>query len=90
MPALAAYPLAALAEIAGCFAICTWWRLGATPFWILPGGCALLAFGWLPAITVSPSQERRVCPRAVLCPDRCDRGPEPQSTSKWTQSPSRP
>ena len=47
MPALAAYPLAALAEIAGCFAICTWWRLGATPFWILPGGCALLAFGWL-------------------------------------------
>jgi len=37
MPALAAYPLAALAEIAGCFAICTWWRLGATPFWILPG-----------------------------------------------------
>ena len=30
MPALAAYPLAALAEIAGCFAICTWWRLGAS------------------------------------------------------------
>ena len=47
MPAFFAYPLAALAEIAGCFAIWAWWRLGATPLWILPGACALLAFGWL-------------------------------------------
>ena len=47
MPAFFAYPLAALAEIAGCFAIWAWWRLGATPLWILPEACALLAFGWL-------------------------------------------
>ncbi|RLJ40593.1 small multidrug resistance family-3 protein [Litoreibacter meonggei] len=47
MPALLAYPLAALAEIAGCFTIWNWWRLGATAFWILPGACALLVFGWL-------------------------------------------
>ncbi|WP_377513317.1 YnfA family protein [Octadecabacter sp. R77987] len=47
MPAFIAYPLAALAEIAGCFAIWSWWRLGAPPLWLVPGIGALMAFGWL-------------------------------------------
>ena len=47
MPAAIAYPLAALAEIAGCFAIWAWLRLGAAPFWLTPGLLALAIFGWL-------------------------------------------
>ena len=47
MPAAIAYPLAALAEIAGCFAIWVWWRLGGSPLWLAPGLMALGAFGWL-------------------------------------------
>jgi small multidrug resistance family-3 protein len=41
MSAAVAYPLAALAEIAGCFAIWAWWRLEASPLWLLPGVFAL-------------------------------------------------
>lgn len=47
MPAALAYPLAALAEIAGCFAVWAWWRLGASVLWLVPGVAALVAFGWL-------------------------------------------
>lgn len=47
MPAVIAYPLAALAEIAGCFAIWAWWRLGASALWLAPGLVSLAAFGWL-------------------------------------------
>lgn len=47
MQAALAYPLAALAEIAGCFAIWVWWRGGATAFWLLPGVASLALFGWL-------------------------------------------
>ena len=47
MPAAFIYPLAALAEIAGCFAIWAWWRLGASALWLVPGVAALIAFGWL-------------------------------------------
>ena len=47
MPAALAYPLAALAEIAGCFTIWAWWRLGASPLWLAPGLLALAIFGWL-------------------------------------------
>ncbi len=46
MPTVLIYPLAALAEIAGCFAIWAWWR-GASIFWLLPGIASLAAFGWL-------------------------------------------
>ena len=42
-----AYPLAAVAEISGCFAIWAWWRLGASPLWLAPGILALALFGWL-------------------------------------------
>lgn len=37
------YTLAALAEIAGCFAVWAWWR-GATPLWLLPGVASLVLF----------------------------------------------
>ncbi|WP_156883460.1 YnfA family protein [Salipiger mucosus] len=40
------YPLAALAEIAGCFAIWAWWR-GASTLWLLPDLTSLALFGWL-------------------------------------------
>ncbi|BBU53911.1 YnfA family protein [Mameliella alba] len=46
MPAIVVYPLAALAEIAGCFALWTWWR-GASSLWLLPGVASLAVFGWL-------------------------------------------
>jgi small multidrug resistance family-3 protein len=38
------YLLAALAEIAGCFAVWAWWRLGASALWLLPGVMSLALF----------------------------------------------
>lgn len=49
MPTTLIYPLAALAEIAGCFAIWAWWR-GASILWLLPGIVSLALFGWLLAL----------------------------------------
>lgn len=48
---LALYALAALAEIAGCFAIWAWWRAGASALWLLPGAVALGGFAWFLALT---------------------------------------
>lgn len=42
MPVL--YLLAALAEIAGCFAVWAWWRLGASALWLVPGVTSLALF----------------------------------------------
>ena len=47
MPAFALYFLAALAEIAGCFAFWAWLRLDKSPLWLLPGIASLIAFAWL-------------------------------------------
>lgn len=47
---LALYALAALAEIAGCFAVWSWWR-GASALWLLPGVLCLAAFAGLLALT---------------------------------------
>ena len=47
MAGIAIYVLAALAEIAGCYAIWAWWRLGASALWIAPGLASLALFGWL-------------------------------------------
>lgn len=41
------YALAALAEIAGCFAFWAVVRSGASPLWLAPGAVSLLAFGAL-------------------------------------------
>lgn len=40
------YPLAALAEIAGCFAVWAWLRLGASGWWLVPGLGSLASFAW--------------------------------------------
>lgn len=41
-----AYAGAALAEIAGCFAVWAWWREGASAWWLLPGLASLALFAW--------------------------------------------
>lgn len=44
------YALAALAEIAGCFAVWSWWR-GASVLWLIPGAAALAVFAFALALT---------------------------------------
>ncbi|UBS34762.1 YnfA family protein [Altererythrobacter sp. N1] len=41
------YILAALAEIAGCFAFWAWLKLDKPVWWLIPGMAALAAFAWL-------------------------------------------
>lgn len=53
LPTLGIYGLAALFEIAGCFAVWAWMRHNASSFWLLPGFAALAAFAWL--LTLAPS-----------------------------------
>ena len=53
LPTYAVYLAAALAEIAGCFAVWSWMRLGGSIFWLLPGVASLLLFAWL--LTLAPS-----------------------------------
>lgn len=47
MHSIAAYVGAAFLEIAGCFAFWAWLRLGASPWWTVPGVLALVAFAAL-------------------------------------------
>jgi len=44
MKSLLWYLLAALGEIAGCFAFWAWLRLGKTPLWTVPGVASLVTF----------------------------------------------
>ncbi len=44
MPTVAAYLVAAVAEIAGCFAFWAWLRLGRSAWWLVPGMAALALF----------------------------------------------
>lgn len=53
MPTLAIYAAAALAEVAGCFAVWAWWRLGHSVLWLAPGLALLALFAWL--LTLSPA-----------------------------------
>lgn len=41
------YALAAICEIAGCFAFWVWLREGRSPLWAIPGAALLIAFAWL-------------------------------------------
>lgn len=41
------YLIAAVAEIAGCFAFWAWLRLDRSPLWLVPGILALCTFAWL-------------------------------------------
>jgi len=50
---LLVYPLAALAEIAGCFAFWAWLKLDRSPLWLVPGVACLIAFAWL--LTLIPT-----------------------------------
>lgn len=47
------YPLAALAEIGGCFAFWAWLKLDRSPLWLAPGVVCLIVFAWL--LTLVPS-----------------------------------
>ncbi|MBW9064230.1 YnfA family protein [Rhizobium herbae] len=47
MAAFAIYALAALAEIAGCFAFWAWLKLDKPMWWLLPGMASLALFAWL-------------------------------------------
>lgn len=47
------FPLAALLEIAGCFAFWAVLRLGAPTWWVVPGTAALAAFAWV--LTLAPA-----------------------------------
>jgi small multidrug resistance family-3 protein len=44
---LALFVMAAIAEIAGCFAFWSWARGQAPVFWLAPGLMSLIAFAWL-------------------------------------------
>ncbi|GLS86546.1 UPF0060 membrane protein [Cypionkella aquatica] len=46
------YALAAALEIAGCFAVFSWWR-GASVLWLLPAALALAGFAYLLALAPS-------------------------------------
>jgi small multidrug resistance family-3 protein len=45
--AFAIYVLAAVAEIAGCFAFWAWLRLDKPIWWLIPGMTSLTLFAWL-------------------------------------------
>ena len=46
MTTIAAYIVAAIAEIAGCFAFWGWLRLGKPVWWLVPGIASLVVFAW--------------------------------------------
>ena len=52
------YPLAALAEIAGCFAFWAWLRMGKSPLWLVPGLVSLALFAYLLAQVESEAAGR--------------------------------
>jgi small multidrug resistance family-3 protein len=52
--ALLVYAAAALAEIAGCFALWGWLRLGQSGWWLVPGLAFLALFAWLLTLIESP------------------------------------
>lgn len=47
MKSVLLFTLAAILEIAGCFAFWQWMRLGRSALWLLPGLVSLAAFAWL-------------------------------------------
>lgn len=49
------HPIAAVAEIAGCFAFWSVMRLGRSPLWLAPGCAALLLFAVL--LAFSPADQ---------------------------------
>ena len=58
MKTYALYFLAALAEIAGCFAFWAWLRLEKPVWWLAPGIASLIVFAWLLALVPSEAAGR--------------------------------
>lgn len=58
MRPFAVYALAAVAEIAGCFAFWGWLKMGKPAWWLVPGVAALIAFAWLLTLVDSPAAGR--------------------------------
>ena len=46
MQSLGFYALAAAAEIAGCFSVWAWLKLGKSAWWLIPGAAALAFFAF--------------------------------------------
>jgi small multidrug resistance family-3 protein len=58
MPAYLIYALAALAEIAGCFAFWAWLKLDKSIVWLIPGVASLALFAWLLTLIESEAAGR--------------------------------
>ncbi len=54
MKSLTVFALAAIAEIAGCFAFWAWLRLEKSALWLLPGVASLALFAYLLTLAESP------------------------------------
>ena len=46
MKSILAYVIAAIAEIAGCFSVWAWLRLGQSAWWVVPGMLSLALFAF--------------------------------------------
>jgi small multidrug resistance family-3 protein len=55
---LLAYAVAAVAEIAGCFAFWAWLRLGKSVLWLAPGMASLALFAYLLTLVDSEAAGR--------------------------------
>jgi small multidrug resistance family-3 protein len=58
MTTILSYALAALAEIAGCFAFWAWLRLDKSPLWLIPGSFSLALFAYLLTLVESDAAGR--------------------------------
>lgn len=58
MPIFLIYAAAALAEIAGCFAVFAVVRRGASLLWLVPGMLSLALFAWLLTLVEAPAAGR--------------------------------
>jgi small multidrug resistance family-3 protein len=58
MVSILAAVAAALAEIAGCFAVWAWLRLGRSPLWLVPGAVSLALFAFLLTRIEAPAAGR--------------------------------
>jgi len=55
---IAAYAVAAIAEIAGCFAFWAWLRLDKSIWWVVPGIALLVLFAYLLTLVESNAAGR--------------------------------
>lgn len=58
MKTIAAYAVAAIAEIAGCFAFWAWLRLDKSIWWVVPGIALLVLFAYLLTLVESNAAGR--------------------------------